>query len=445
MKFHIITLGCQMNVADGDWLARSLTASGYVAAPESEADIFILLTCSVREKPELKVASILGRLAEHRLHRPAAFVAVGGCVAQQHGPALWRRFPMVRLVFGADGIQAAPRAILRLAEEPGARLSLLDFTTTYPERDQAWPADRVPPRAFVTIMQGCDNYCAYCIVPFVRGRQKSRSRQAILAECRELAGRGVREVTLLGQNVNSYGQDASGDGTSFADLLADVAAIPGIARLRFTTSHPKDLSDALIARFADTSALCPALHLPVQSGSDAVLARMGRGYTAADYRSLVEKLRRARPGIALSTDLIVGFPGETEADFRQTLDLVREVGFDTGFSFMYGDRPGTASENMAPKISQEEKAHRLAELQSLLDERLAASLAAQVGARSPVLVEGQSRRAASGPGWTGRDPGGRIVNLRLADGLDHTGRIVTARIVQAKKHSLIGEAEADHG
>lgn len=443
MKFHIITMGCQMNVADADWLARSLTSFGFAPAPEAEADIYVLLTCSVREKPELKVASLLGRLAEYRQQRPEAFVAVGGCVAQQHGAALWNRFPMVRLVFGADGIQAAPRAIARLVDEPRARVSLLDFTTSYPERDQAWPDDRVPPRTFVTIMQGCDNFCAYCIVPYVRGRQKSRGREAILTECRELAGRGAREITLLGQNVNSYGQDASGDGTSFPDLIASVAAIPGIARVRFTTSHPKDLSDALIARFADTPALCSSLHLPVQSGSDTVLARMGRGYTAADYRRLVEKLRRARPDIALSTDLIVGFPGETEADFRQTLDLVREVGFETGFSFMYGDRPGTASEGMSPKLSQEEKAARLTELQVLLDERLAASLTAQVGARSPVLVEGESRRA-TGPAWTGRDPGGRIVNLRLPDSMDHTGRIVIARIVQAKRHSLIGEAEADH-
>jgi tRNA-2-methylthio-N6-dimethylallyladenosine synthase len=444
MKFHVITLGCQMNVADGDWLTRSLVSYGFTPAPQDEADIFVLLTCSVREKPELKVASLLGRLAEYRQERPEAFVAVGGCVAQQHGPALWNRFPMVRLVFGADGIQAAPRAIARLVEEPRARLSLLDFTTTYPERDQAWPQTHVPPRAFVTIMQGCDNFCAYCIVPYVRGRQKSRTSSAVLAECRELAERGAREITLLGQNVNSYGQDASGDGTGFAELLPAVAVIPGIARLRFTTSHPKDLSDALITRFADTPALCPSLHLPVQSGSDAVLSRMGRGYTAADYRRLVEKLRRVRPDIALSTDLIVGFPGETEADFQRTLDLVREVGFDTGFSFMYGDRPGTASESMSPKISQEEKAARLAELQILLDERLAASLAAQVGTRSPVLIEGQSKRAGFGPAWTGRDPGGRIVNLSYRGETDLTGRIVTARIVQAKKHSLIGEAEADH-
>jgi len=444
MKFHIVTLGCQMNVADADWLTRSLTARGFDPAPEDTADIFILLTCSVREKPELKVASLLGRLAEIRQDRPEAFVAVGGCVAQQLGPGLWKRFPMVRLVFGADGIFSAPQAIARLAEDPRLRLSLLDFTATYPEREQAWPNDRVPPRAFVTIMQGCDNFCAYCIVPFVRGRQKSRGKAAILAECRELAARGAREITLLGQNVNSYGQDAAGDGTSFAALLRALAAIPEIKRLRFTTSHPKDLSDDIIACFAELPTLCPALHLPVQSGSDAVLARMGRRYTVAGYHILVDKLRRARPDIALTTDLIVGFPGETEADFRQTLALVREVGFESGFSFMYDARPGTASAHMEPKISREEKSARLAELQTLLDARLAESLAAQVGTRSPVLIEGPSKRGASDAAWRGRDPGGRIVNLALPGGEDHTGRIVTARILQAKKHSLIGEAEADH-
>lgn len=445
MKFHVITMGCQMNVGDGDWLTRSLTSTGFTPAPEPEADIFILFTCSVREKPEQKVASELGRIADRHRDNPNAFVAVGGCVAQQIGTALWRRFPMVRLVFGTDGIAAAPRAIARLAEEPGLRLSLLDFTETYPERDQSWPKDRVPPRAFVPIMQGCDNYCAYCIVPFVRGRQKSRSAEAVVTECRSLAARGAREVTLLGQNVNSYGLDASGDGTSFARLLDAVAAVPGIARIRFTTSHPKDLSDDVIARFADLPELCPALHLPVQSGSDRVLRGMGRRYDTAAYLTLVAKLRRARPDIALTTDLIVGFPGETDTDFQQTMALVREVKFESGFSFMYGDRPGTASERLEPKIAQEVKSERLAELQALLDTGLTASLAARVGTSAPVLIEGPSRRnGATRPSWRGRDPWGRIVNMPLPSDGDAAGTIVAARIVQAKKHSLIGEAEADH-
>ncbi len=445
MKFHLTTMGCQMNVGDGDWLTRALRSRGFAPAAEDKADIFILFTCSVREKPEQKVASELGRIADRHGDNPRAFVVVGGCVGQQLGPALWKRFPMVRLVFGTDGLAGAPEAIARLADEPGLRLSLLDFTETYPERDQTWPDDRLPPRAFVSIMQGCDNFCAYCIVPFVRGRQKSRALPAVVAECEALAARGVREVTLLGQNVNSYGLDASGDGTSFAQLLDAVAAVPGIARIRFTTSHPKDLSDDVIARFAELPELCPALHLPVQSGSDAVLRRMGRGYDTAAYLQLVEKLRRARPEIALTTDLIVGFPGETDADFRLTLDLVRAVAFDSGFSFMYCDRPGTASTRLEPKIAQDVKAARLAELQTLLDARLQTTLAAQVGRTTEVLIEGKSRRdGPQGPSWRGRDPGGRIVNMPLPDRADATGAIVRARIRQAKKHSLIGEAEADH-
>jgi len=445
MKFHVTTMGCQMNVGDGDWLTRSLKSEGFTPAPENEAEIFILFTCSVREKPEQKVASELGRIADRHGHNPNAFVAIGGCVAQQLGTALWRRFPMVRLVFGTDGIAAAPRALARLCREPGLRLSLLDFTETYPERDQTWPDDRLPPRAFVSIMQGCNNFCAYCIVPFVRGRQKSRNLDAVITECESLAARGVREVTLLGQNVNSYGRDDAGDGVSFARLLDAVAAVPGIERIRFTTSHPKDLSDDVIARFADLPKLCPSLHLPVQSGSDAVLKRMGRRYDVASYRTLVGKLRRARPDILLTTDFIVGFPGETDADFRQTLALVREVGFESGFSFMYCDRPGTASEHMEPKIAPELKSARLAELQTLLDAQLAASLAAQVGRRTIVLVEGPSRRdGPAGPSWRGRDPGGRIVNMALPGIADATGQLIRAHILQAKKHSLIGETEADH-
>lgn len=438
-------MGCQMNVGDGDWLTRSLIAEGFTPASDADAELFILFTCSVRDKPEQKVVSEIGRIADRHRDNPNAFIAVGGCTAQQLGTALWRRFPMVRLVFGTDGIAAAPKALARLANEPGLRLSLLDFTESYPERDQSWPEEKLPPRAFVSIMQGCDNYCAYCIVPFVRGRQKSRPLASIIAECTALAARGVREVTLLGQNVNSYGLDDSGDGTSFAALLDAVAAVPGIARIRFTTSHPKDLDDAVIERFASLPALCPALHLPVQSGSDDILRRMGRRYDTAAYLALVHKLRRARPDIALTTDFIVGFPGETEADFQATLNLVRHVGFESGFSFMYSDRPGTASERLEPKISQEVKAARLAELQRLLDERLAASLAARVGQTDTVLIEGPSRRdGASGPSWRGRDSAGRIVNLPLPGLNDATGRLVRVRIVLAKKHSLLGEAEAEH-
>lgn len=441
MKFHVITFGCQMNAGDSDWLSRALVTRGLTPAPEGEADIYIVNTCSVREKPELKVYSVLGRLTEYAADKPGLFIAVGGCVAQQVGTALWRRFPRVRLVFGTDGLAAAPQAISRLIDEPGLRVSLLDFTDAYPERDPAWPQATVPAQAFVTIMQGCDNFCAYCIVPYVRGRQKSRQSGDVLAECRDLAARGAREITLLGQNVNSYGLDASGDGVSFATLLRRVAAVDGVKRLRFTTSHPKDLSPEVIAAFADLPELCPSLHLPVQSGSDAVLSRMGRRYDAAKYLSLVEALKKARPDISLSTDLIVGFPGETEADFEHTLALVRAVGFETGFSFMYCDRPGVAAERLAPKIPQEVKAERLARLQALLDELQTAGLARRVGTRTEVLVEGESRRPKPGaPSWRGRDPGGRVIDFAYETPGDPTGAFVTVDVLEAKKHSLRGKA-----
>ncbi|GAB6039080.1 tRNA (N6-isopentenyl adenosine(37)-C2)-methylthiotransferase MiaB [Fundidesulfovibrio butyratiphilus] len=440
MKFHIFTFGCQMNAADSDWLARSLTGLGWSEADESEARVYILNTCSVRDKPEQKVYSQLGRLARHLAREPEMFCAVGGCVAQQVGEGLWDRFPFVRLVYGADGVAQAPSALDRLAREPRLRLSLLDFTESYAERDPALPEGQVSPQAFVNIMQGCDNFCAYCIVPYVRGRQKSRASGAILAECRALVERGVKEITLLGQNVNSYGLDAGGDGVSFPELLRRVAAVPGVARLRFTTSHPKDLDPAVVAAFADLENLCPSLHLPVQSGSDAVLARMGRKYDTARYLSLVESLKRARPDIALTTDLIVGFPGETEADFRATLDLVRQVGFEGCFSFMYNDRPGVAAAKFTPKVPQEIKSWRLSELIALQNAQQRAALKSREGRTSRVLVEGPGTCVATGlAAWRGRDEAGRVVNF-AAEGTYSPGDMVSVCVLQAKKHSLWGEA-----
>lgn len=441
MKFHILTFGCQMNAADSGWLARALAAQGWEEAPEDQASVFILNTCSVREKPELKVYSQLGRLAAHLRRDPAAFCAVGGCVAQQVGEGLWDRFPFVRLIFGTDATAQAPQALARLAAEPQLRLSLLDFTESYIERDPALPEHRLPPQAFVTIMQGCDNFCAYCIVPFVRGRQKSRGSAAVLAECRGLVERGVKEIVLLGQNVNSYGRDSGGDGTSFSELLRRVAAVPGVERLRFTTSHPKDIDPAVVAAFGELPNLCPALHLPVQSGSDAVLARMGRKYTAERYLSVVEALRRARPGIALTTDIIVGFPGETQADFQATLDLVRAAGFESCFSFMYCDRPGVAAAAMEPKVPQEVKSWRLSELLRLQNAQQEAMLGTMSGRIARVLVDGPGvRRGSSQPAWRGRDEAGRVVNFQAPPEPDLAGSIVPVRITEAKKHSLWGEA-----
>lgn len=442
MRFHILTFGCQMNVADADWLTQALVSRGWSAAEESDAQVFVVTTCSVREKPEQKVYSLLGRLKSHVDRDPNVFVAVGGCVAQQIGEEFWNRFPFVRLVFGTDGTAMVPQSLERLIADPGLRISLLDFLDHYPEREQP-EGGTVGAQAFVNIMQGCDNFCTYCIVPFTRGRQKSRSSDAVVAECEALVRRGARELTLLGQNVNSYGQDKHGDGTSFADLLGRISAIPGLARLKFTTSHPKDIAPEVVAAFGTLPNLCPQLHLPVQSGSDAVLKAMGRKYTRGHYLEIVQNLRRACPHIALTTDIIVGFPGETLADFEDTLELMRLVRYESSFSFKYSDRPGVRAEKMDFKVPEEEKSRRLAVLQELQDRITMETLAGLVGEEVEVLVEGPSKMQDSeNLFWRGRDGGGRIVNFaspvpRL------TGKMVRVRIAAAKKHSLTGEIRGE--
>ena len=470
--FHIVTFGCQMNVGDSDWLARALACRGWRQAPEEDAWLFVVNTCSVRDKPEQKVYSDLGRLASAYTRggkgKPGLTAAVGGCVAQQIGRGFFERFPFVRLVFGSDGIASAPDALDRLAEDPGARIALLDFLGAYPEREDvltlsaaaplpalspafdadAGEPDCGPAQAFVNIMQGCDNFCAYCIVPYTRGRQKSRAPAAVLVECRARVEQGAREITLLGQNVNSYGLDAGGTGVGFAELLRQVAAIPGLLRLRFTTSHPKDIDPAVIRAFGEVENLCPALHLPLQAGSDAVLKRMGRKYDRARYLATVQALRQARPDIALTTDLIVGFPGETEEDFAQTLEMMELVRFESSFSFRYSDRPGVASLRLRPKVPDEVGQERLLRLQSLQNGITKQSLKALEGCETDVLLEAPSRRQDAGERfWRGRDPGGRVVNVRMSpelagpeqSGASPCGRMVRARILEAKNHSLLGE------
>ncbi len=445
LSFHITTFGCQMNAHDSDWLARSLTRLGWRAAGPGEALVYILNTCSVRERPEHKVYSAIGRLRPFLEENPSAFVAVGGCVAQQLGESLFKRFPEVRLVFGTDGIRAAPESIARLCAEPYLRLSLVDFNEIYPERDPAFEAydreDAAPaPAAFVNIMQGCDNFCAYCIVPFVRGPQKSRRTGAVLAEVRALVDRGVKDITLLGQNVNSYGQDlADGNDGGFAGLLREAAAVPGLARLRFVTSHPKDIADDVIAAFAELDCLCPRLHLPLQSGSDRILKSMGRKYTVERYLDVVGRLREARPDMQLSSDLIVGFPGETEDDFAQTLAVMDDVGFVSAFSFCYSDRPGTAATRMLDKIPPEVAGMRLERLQAKQNNRSEQIFKSMVGMEHRVLLEGESpRQGARGASWQGRDPYGHIVHVVLPQGEARAGDLPLVRIVEAKRHSFIG-------
>lgn len=457
--FHIITFGCQMNVLDSRWLGRAMRARGWTETGEDEARAFIVNTCSVREKPEQKVYSLIGRLDRLKERRPDAFAAVGGCVAQQLGGEMLDRFPFVRMVFGTDQTGRVPKALDRLAEDPGARLAYCDFEANYPDRETLMPdgveLSRNPGQAFVSIMQGCDNFCAYCIVPFVRGRQKSRPSADVLAECRALVDRGVKEITLLGQNVNSFGLDKHGDGVSFAELLDQVASIEGLRRLRFTTSHPKDIADEVIEAFARHENLCPHLHLPLQSGSDRVLAAMGRGYDTARYLDIVRRLRRARPEMSLTTDIIVGFPGETEEDFQDTMRMVREVGFESSFSFAYSDRPGARAERMPGKIDKDVKLERLARLQALQEELTSERLDASLGLETEVLVEGPSKKQQAGRlSWRGRDAFGRVVNFARMEsppgageetrsGEDLTGTLVKVKITAPKKHSLWGEAAGE--
>lgn len=442
MRFHILTFGCQMNVADGDWLAQSLEARGWTAVSEEQAQVFIVTTCSVREKPEQKVYSLLGRLKGYVDRNPEVFVAVGGCVAQQIGEGFWSRFPFVRLIFGTDGTAMVPQNLDRLAADPELRISLLDFLDHYPERDLSGLGP-VGSQAFVNIMQGCDNFCTYCIVPFTRGRQKSRSADAVVSECRSLLERGARELTLLGQNVNSYGRDKHGDGTSFAELLYRISALPGLLRLKFTTSHPKDIAPEVIEAFRSLPNLSPQLHLPVQSGSDNVLKAMGRRYTRERYLEIVAGLRQACPHIALTTDIIVGFPGETRADFEDTMELTRQVRYLSSYSFKYSDRPGVKAEKMDFKVPEDEKSARLADLQTLQNRITEEELARQVGAEVQVLVEGQSRMQGDAEiFWRGRDEGGRIVNFS-SPMPTLAGKMVPVRILAAKKHSLSGEVRGE--
>jgi len=443
MKFHITTFGCQMNVHDSGWLVRALKSRGWEEADEDEAQVYIVNTCSVRDKPEQKVYSELGRIAAHLKRDENVFAAVGGCVAQQVGRGFFERFPFVKLVFGSDGIANAPNALERIAEGSENRVALLDFVSIYEEREN--PEERtvaIPEtrQAFVNIMQGCDNFCTYCIVPYTRGRQKSRHPDAIVDECRALVEFGVREISLLGQNVNSFGMDKGGVGVSFADLLKRVSEINGLDRLRFTTSHPKDIAPEVIVAFGELENLCSSLHLPLQSGSDNVLKAMRRKYTKERYLSIVEGLKKARPDIVLTTDIIVGFPGETEEDFQQTLDMIERVGYESSFSFKYSDRPGVAAVNMEPKVDPKEASERLMRLQTLQNNITRKCLKKLVGLETDVLIEGLSRKQDENTtSWKGRDPAGRIVNAVMDETEGMVGLMVPVKITEAKKHSLNGE------
>ena len=445
--FAIRTFGCQMNVHDSDKVANLLLHAGYEAVADPDAaDLLVINTCSIREKAEHRLYSDLGTLREWRAERPGRLIGVGGCVAQQEGDALLGRFPQVDFVFGTHNLRLVP-ALVRAAESGrrGADVSTSPSLDRFdlPERHADF-AESTPGRAYLTVMEGCDMFCSFCIVPTTRGREVSRPAEAIVREAESLAARGVVEVVLLGQTVNAYGRHdlrrgrtADSGTTRFAALLRQLASIPGLRRIRDTSPHPIFFDDDLVRAHGDLEALCPHVHLPIQSGSDAVLARMRRRYGGDDVRRLVERLRGARPDLALTTDLIVGFPGETDADFAATLALVADAGFADGFSFKYSARPGTAAAELRDRVPEEVAQARLEVLQDQLRRQTLAYHRGRVGTRTEVLVEGRSRRERQ---LAGRDPWHRVVNLDAAAFPGTApGRIVPVQIAEATPHSLLGE------
>jgi tRNA-2-methylthio-N6-dimethylallyladenosine synthase len=436
-KAYVRTYGCQMNEYDSALMEQVLGEAGYVAAatPE-EADLILVNTCSVRQKAEDKVYTDLGAFRDLRRGGAYPLIGVAGCVARHRAHDILAMAPWVDLVFGPDAIADLP-AMIEEVERTHRPVVRTDIPA--PADAPFLALSRVRPRqvsAFVTVMRGCDRYCSYCIVPYVRGPEVSRPLDEVLAEVSSLIARGVREVTLLGQNVNSYGK-RPGLGVGFPELLDRVAALPGLARLRFVTSHPHDCSPALLERFASLPGLCEYLHLPAQAGSDAVLKRMNRRYTAAQYLEKVTRYRAVAPQGYLSTDLIVGFPGETDADFRGTLALVEAARFDTAFSFKYSPRDGTAAARLPDDVPPEVKSARLTELQALLNRLSEERLETYAHQTVEVLVEGTSRRTEAH--LSGRTRTNVVVNLEPPEGGgDLQGALLDVKITRVHRHSLFG-------
>jgi len=434
----IKTYGCQMNVYDSARMAEALAPLGYAPAGGPEAaDMIILNTCHIREKAAEKVFSELGRLrlakAERREQGADMIIAVAGCVAQAEGAEILRRAPHVDIVLGPQTYHRLPEMVARVSRGVGAQLDT-DFPVESKFDHLPAPAAPQGVSAFLSVQEGCDKFCSFCVVPYTRGAEASRPVAAVLAEARHLVAAGAREITLLGQNVNAYhGADADGADCGLGDLIRRLAALPGLRRLRYTTSHPADMDEALIAAHGEVEALMPYLHLPVQSGSDRILQAMNRRHRVDDYRRIVERLRRARPDLALSTDFIVGFPGESEADFAATLALVEEIGFAAAFTFKYSPRPGTPAAGLTDQLPEPVKEARLARLQSLIAGQTAAFNRAQRGRVLPVLFEKPGRHAGQ---LVGRSPYLQAVHARAPDSL--IGRIAEVRIEEIHANSLAG-------
>ncbi len=434
-KLYIKTFGCQMNEYDSTKMVDVLRESHGLELTDQpeEADVLLLNTCSVREKAQEKVFSQLGRWKTWKQHKPGLVIGVGGCVASQEGDAITQRAPYVDLVFGPQTLHRLP-AMLDAARSDGT--AVVDVSFPEIEKfDHLPPPRKEGPTAFVSVMEGCSKYCSFCVVPYTRGEEISRPLDDVVAEVVKLARAGVREVTLLGQNVNGY-RGATHDGkiADLATLIRYVAAIDSIDRIRYTTSHPLEFNDRLIDAFADVPKLANYLHLPVQSGADRILALMKRGYTALEYKQKIRRLREVRPDISLSTDIIVGFPGETERDFQATLDLVREIGFDQSFSFVYSARPGTPAAAFPDDVSREEKLARLAELQQQINRQAMQISEAMVGTVQRVLVERPAKKNVREV--AGKTENNRWVNFQADP--DVIGRFVDVMITEALPNSLRG-------
>ena len=434
-KLFVSTHGCQMNVHDSERMVDALGSSGYELAPsQDEADLIVINTCHIREKAAEKVYSELGRYKPLKQANPDLVIGVAGCVAQAEGDEIFRRQPLVDIVVGPQSYHRLPAMVAKAIE--GEK----QIDTEFPEEDKFDRLPSVSSRArrtfssFLTVQEGCDKFCSFCVVPYTRGAEASRPVANVVSEAKELVDMGVVEITLLGQNVNAYhGDGPDGSEWSLARLIRRLAEVDGLERIRFTTSHPKDMTGDLIAAFGDTPKLMPYLHLPVQSGSDRVLQAMNRKHTSADYRRVIEKVRAARPDIAISGDFIVGFPGETEEDFLQTLSLCEEVVYAQAYSFKYSARPGTPAAERS-QVDDQEKSDRLARLQALLSEQQREFQRSQVDRVLPVLFERHGRQSGQ---IVGRSPHMNAVHAQASDEL--LGQILPTRILRSEANSLSGE------
>lgn len=448
-NLYIKTFGCQMNERDSEIIEQLLTPSGYISVAEKDdADLILINTCSIRAKAEQKVYSLLGLLRQSKLKKPSLLIGVTGCVAQQEGAIIQKRMPHVDLVVGTQQIYQIPEMLKKIEKDGKPIKPAVSFDSSFSippfqrfllNKEKTAPSPAYPDfKKFVTIMQGCNNYCSYCVVPFTRGREISRPVSDILEEVQLLVSQGIIEITLLGQNVNSYGQTnpVAESKVNFADLLRKVSSVPGLKRLRFTTSNPKDLSDDLMRCFAEIDLLCPQFHLPVQSGSDRVLKMMNRKYTIHDYMQQVDTLRKYRPDLALGTDIIVGFPGETDDDFDATMHLLNTVRFHGSFSFKYSDRPGTRSTDFKDKVDEDVKSARLARYQARQDEISLERNREYIGKEMEIIVEGKGKNDL----FYGRTVTNHIVHFPSSETCDPGhGDALTVQITLAGHHSLTGE------